>query len=183
MPDVNKIDSNISGLRVAKEESYGTLPGTPVWYGLEPNSYSDFGGDIATVARETINDSRSRQQGVTTDVEAKGGFEADLTQTGLAELLEGLFYAIYDKKAERFNNHVADSVITDVSTSTDTYTVTTGTAFADGDLVFARGSLTPATTDLKTATSGSGALALVVNENLTNETTVAAAAKLVTRWF
>jgi hypothetical protein len=183
MPDVNKIDSNISGLRVAKEESYGTLPGTPVWYGLEPNSYSDFGGDIATVARETINDSRSRQQGVTTDVEAKGGFEADLTQTGLAELLEGLFYAIYDKKAERFNNHVADSVITDVSTSTDTYTVTTGTAFADGDLVFASGFTNSGNNGLKTATSGSGALALVVNENLTNETTVAAAAKLVTVGF
>jgi len=183
MPDVVKIDSNVSGLRVAAEDTYGVLPGTPIWYGLEPNSYSDFGGNVTTVARETINDSRSRQQGVTTDVEATGGFEADLTQTSMAELLEGLFYAAYDKKAERFNNHTAASVITDISTTTDTYTVTTGTAFADGDLVFASGFTNAGNNGLKTATSGSGALALVVDQNLTDEASPAALGKLVTVGF
>lgn len=183
MPDVVKIDSNVSGLRVAAEDTYGVLPGTPIWYGLEPNSYSDFGGNVTTVARETINDSRSRQQGVTTDVEATGGFEADLTQTSMAELLEGLFYAAYDKKAERFNNHTAASVITNISTTTDTYTVTTGTAFADGDLVFASGFTNAGNNGLKTATSGSDALALVVDQNLTDEASPAALGKLVTVGF
>ena len=179
----NKIDSNVSGLRIARETTYGTLPGTPVWYGLEPNSYSDFGGNITTVARETINDSRSRQQGVTTDVEAAGGFEADLTQIGLAEILEGLFYAAYDTKAERFNNHTAASVITDIATAADTYTVTTGTAFATGDLVWASGFTNSGNNGLKTAVATSGALALVVAENLTDEATPAALGKLVVVGF
>tara|TARA_R110000868_G_scaffold148839_5_gene371059 strand:- start:2944 stop:4530 length:1587 start_codon:yes stop_codon:yes gene_type:complete len=183
MVDVTKIDSNISGLRVAAEDTYGVLPGTPIWYGLEPNSYSDFGGNITTVARETINDSRSRQQGVTTDVEASGGFEADLTQTSLAELLEGLFYAPYDKKAERFNNHTADSVITDVALTGSTYTVTTGTAFAVGDLVWASGFTNSANNGLKIADTGSGALALVTEEACVNETAPPALAKLVAVGF
>jgi len=183
MATVNKIDSNVTGLRIAKEASYGTLPGTPIWYPLEPNSYGDFGGNVTTTARETINDSRSRLKGVTTDVESTGNFEADLTQNSLAELLEGLFYAAYAKKAERFNNHTADSVITDVATATDTYTFTTGTAFASGDLVFASGFTNAGNNGLKTATSGSGATSLVVLENLVDEAAPPALAKLVTVGF
>ncbi len=183
MVDVTKIDSNISGLRVAAEDTYGVLPGTPIWYGLEPNSYSDFGGNITTVARETINDSRSRQQGVTTDVEASGGFEADLTQTAMAHLLEGLFYAPYDAKAERFNNHTADSVITDVALTGSTYTVTTGDEFAIGDLVWASGFTNSANNGLKIANTGSGALALVTEEACVNELEPPGLAKLVTVGF
>lgn len=183
MVDVTKIDSNVSGLRVAAESSYGVVSASAIWYGLEPNSFSDFGGNITTVARETINDSRSRQQGVTTDVEASGGFEADLTQTALAHLLEGLFYAPYDKKAERFNNHTAASVITSVVTLTDEYTVTTGTAFAVGDLVWASGFTNSGNNGLKTAAATSGALALLVDENLVDEGSPAALAKLVTVGF
>lgn len=183
MVDVTKIDSNISGLRVATESSYGVVSASAIWYGLEPNSYSDFGGNITTVARETINDSRSRQQGVTTDVEASGGFEADLTQTSLAELLEGLFYAAYDKKAERFNNHTADEVITDVANTGSTYTVTSGTDFAIGDLVFASGFTNSANNGLKVADTGSGDLALVTEEATVDEVVPPGLAKLVTVGF
>ena len=37
------IDSNQSGLAVAEEVSLKVLPVTPIWYGLEPNSYADLG--------------------------------------------------------------------------------------------------------------------------------------------
>ena len=183
MAAVNKIDSNVTGLRVAKESSFGTLPGTPVWYPLEPNSYSDFGGNVTTVARETINDSRSRLKGVTTDVEATAGIEADLTQNSLEHLFEGLMYAAYDKKAERFNNHTADSVITDVSATTDAFTVTSGDTFRAGDLVFASGFTNAANNGLHVADTGSGTTSLVVTSALTDEAAPPALAKLVTVGF
>mgnify|MGYP003650701442 CR=1 FL=1 len=182
MAAVNKIDSNVTGLRIAKETSFGTLPGTPIWYALEPNSYGDFGGNVTTVARETINDSRSRLKGVTTDVEATGNFESDLTQQSLAHLFEGLMYAAYDKKAERFNNHTAASVITDASASADDFTFTTGDAFRDGDLVFASGFTNAANNGLHLANATSGATVLSVTSAVTDEVPPALA-KLVTVGF
>lgn len=183
MAAVNKLDSNVTGLRIAREASYGVLPGTPIWYALEPNSYGDFGGNVTTTSRETINNARSRQKGVTTDVQSSANFTSDLTNDSLAELLEGAFFAAYDKKAERFNNHSADSVITDVAASTDTYTVTTGTTFRAGDLVFASGFAQIANNGLKTATTGSSATSLVVLDALADEAAPGGLAKLVTVGF
>lgn len=182
MAAVNKIDSNVTGLRIAKEDSYGTLPGTPVWYPFEPNSYGDFGGNVTTVARETINDSRSRLKGVTTDVESSGNFEADLTQNSLEQLFEGLMYAAYDKKAERFNSHGTTTAITDASASADDFTVASGDVFRAGDLVFASGFTKSGNNGLHVANDVSGATSLSVTTALEDETPPELA-KLVTVGF
>ena len=104
MPTVNKVDSNITGLAFAEEAVLGSLPGedgqagTPVWYGLNPNSYADFGGEIITVAPNPINPSRQRRKGVTTDLNASGGINHNLTFENLTRIMQGVMFASIREK-------------------------------------------------------------------------------------
>lgn len=93
MPTPVSISSNLTGLAIAEELSLKTLPVTPIWYGLEPNTYADFGATFTSVSRETINATRQRLQGTITDESAKAGLNLDLTQRNLARLLQGFFFA------------------------------------------------------------------------------------------
>jgi len=145
MAAVNKIDSNITGLAYAEETSLKTLPGTPVWVPLEPNSYNDFGGQITTVARNPINPSRQRKKGVVTDLDASGGFNTDLTQTNIQELLQGFFFADLRNKGQARNTTGTSTLLFAAATSgsrltrSGTPALDLTTQFAVGDLVFIKG--------------------------------------------
>lgn len=93
--------TNLTGLYIAEEQtnslgSYGSiapLSGSEIWYGYEPNSYQDTGGEIATVQRQPIDPGRQNKKGTVVDLDAKAGFQTDVTRSNLARLLQGLFYA------------------------------------------------------------------------------------------
>ena len=96
----NKIDSNETNLAIAKEVigQPGVLPGSPVWYDLEPNEYNDFGGEPTLLARRPINSSRQRKKGSIVDLAAKGGFNQDFTNDNSQMLVSGFMYANYREK-------------------------------------------------------------------------------------
>lgn len=172
----NKIDSNITSLRIAEESDViGVLPVTPVWYPQEPNGYNDFGGQIATVARNPINPSRQRKKGVTTDLDASGGFGQDLTQTNAARNLQGFFFADRREKATTLPMNSAQIALTGVVTASNDYQASSGLdAFSVGDLIVASGFSQGGNNGLKSVAAAT-ATDLTTNENLVDETPTTAA--------
>lgn len=175
----NKIDSNVTGLRYAEEASLRTLPGSAVFYPLEPNSYSDFGGQISTVARNPINPSRQRKKGVTTDLDASGGFNQDLTLNNTTRLLQGFFFADIREKKTTAPMNSAATPLTGVTASSKTYAAAAGLlGFPAGSLILATGFGVTANNGVKRVTSASTTTAVVVTEDLEDESSPPATAKL-----
>jgi hypothetical protein len=176
----NKQDSNRTGLRFAEETSLGVLPGSPVWYGLEPNSYSDFGGQIATIARNPINDTRQRKKGVTTDLDASGGFNQDLTFSNTTRLFQGFVFANIREKATTAPMNSAAIAMTAITAAADDYTAASGlpTTIVSGDLLLASGFGQTANNGIKTANGTSTGTAISVSDALADEAAPPAAAKV-----
>ncbi len=175
--DVNKIDSNVTGLAYAEEACLKVLPTLvtdgfdPTWYGLEPNSYSDFGGDLATVARQPISATRQRKKGTVTGLEASGGFNTDLTQTNLTRLMQGFFFANARQKAATKLFGSAAIALTSIATTDDSFNAASGLdRFKPQQLV--KVSKSVSNNGLHKVVSAVAAK-LVVTTNLTDETPTA----------
>jgi hypothetical protein len=161
MAAVTSISSNATGLKIAEETTPKVLPGSPDWDTLEPNTYADFGAQIGTTARNPLNTSRQRKKGVTTSLNASGGFNTDLTQENLQRTLQGFLYADLRTKSEKAVSSI---------TTTDTYNIAdSGADYTTATLLFAKNFDNAENNGLKTVAS-STATTVVVNETLVNET-------------
>lgn len=139
MAAVNKIDSNVVELRFSEETAL-KVAGS-VWYPLDPNSYSDFGAEITKVARTPINRSRQRKKGMTTDLDASGGFNIDMTQENVQRLLQGFMFADHREKANAAPSAVTSTV----------YSISSTTGFYAGALLLATGFAIAGNNGLKVA--------------------------------
>lgn len=163
MAQVSKIDSNITGLRYAEELTLKTLPGSPTWVPLEPNSYSDFGANITTVARNPINPSRQKKKGVVTDLDASGGFNTDLTSTNVQELFQGFLFANMRRKDEL-------TVATIDGVGEAFQPTSGGLGYRANDLLFAKNFVATANNGLHLVSGTPTATNIVVTTNLTAAT-------------
>lgn len=165
--EIVKIDSNITGLSIAEEQCLKKLPDNPEWIRLDPNSYSDFGGELTTMARSPIDPSRQNKKGTVVDMDASGGFNIDLTRTNLNKHLQGFFFA---DAREPFTTKPMNAVqvpITAVDGAAKTYTFAGANALAAGQLIYAEGFLNAANNGLKTVASVTAGAVTVVEALVT----------------
>jgi hypothetical protein len=156
-----KVDSNSTGLNVTEEVCAKQLPTLaedgydPVWHGMEPNEYDDFGAEIETVARQPISATRQQSKGTPVDLNAEGGFTQDFTQHNTNLLLPGFFFANWHEKPTTKPIHRENGLqlaVTAATAATDRYTVAAGVldrGFRAGQLVLVSGFATAANNGLK----------------------------------
>ena len=132
----------------------GTIPGSPVWRLLEPNTVSTFGSKIDTVARRPITKNRQAQQGTIVDLDSKVDFEHDLTMDIVREFFPAFVMAT-EAGPFRYGPFETNTVVS-TTTSTDV-TTTPATAFAlpINTLILMRGFTNAANNGLKVLTAGS----------------------------
>lgn len=145
---VDTVDSNSVGLAYSEEVTLKVLPANPVFHGLEPNSFTDFGGELGKTSRRPINPSRQRRKGGITDLDASGGMNHDLVHTGLQDILQGFMFADMREKGNTHSLSETAIPITAVASPANTY------AIADGDLLFSAGDIVLATGFGATANNG-----------------------------
>jgi hypothetical protein len=167
--------SNLTGLAFAEEATLKTLPGSPTWFAMEPNSYTGMGAKYTLVSRNTINPSRQTYKGVITDLSSSVGFAADFTQNNLQRLLQGFFFADAHEKPDTQKFNAAAVPITSVTASTHTYAAASGLgSFVANSLVKATNFTTATNNGLKLVTSSSGTT-VVLSAGLADETPTSAA--------
>lgn len=166
--EIVKIDSNITGLSIAEEQCLKQLPVEPEWVRLDPNSYSDFGGELTTMARSPIDPSRQNKKGTVVDMDASGGFNIDMTRSNLLKLLQGFFFSDAREPFTTASLNAARVPITAVSAASKTYTFAGAGNMAPGQLAYMEGFINAMNNGVKTVVSVAAG-AITVAEDVVNE--------------
>lgn len=170
MTVVTEMPSNSTGLRIAAESSFKTLPGSPVWYPKEPNEYGDFGANLTVTPRKPITADRQRRKGVITDLDVPASYTEDLTYGSTQRLMEGFLFAAYREKGLFGANSLAAITISGVTAVSDTFTVASGGAVCDAnDLVFGKDFTNSGNNGLHVVASSTGTT-IVVGDGTVDET-------------
>lgn len=126
-----KQDANLVGFYKIREATLGQVPATGAWQTREPNSFDDLGAEYTKVARKPFSPSRQRKKGSTTDLDADGGYNEDLTQHNMQGELEEFFFAAMRKTHEETG---AEAVA-----ASDDFTVADSTDYLVGHIIKASG--------------------------------------------
>jgi len=170
---VSQVKTDNISLEVAVESTLGVLPGSPVWFLLEPNDITDFGATITTTPRAPISANRQRRKGSTTDLDSAVAFEHDLTREVFVLFSEAFVFATYQ----------GSQIGRPTAVSTSAYTVPAGPVLANGQLVFARGFTNSANNGLKQVTTGATSTSIpIAGGGLVVETPPANASLEVAGW-
>lgn len=174
MPVPVEQDSNLVGLTYAEELTLKTLPGTPVWWPLEPDSFGDFGATIKRTARAFINASRQKKKGSITGIDSAVNFQSDLTPTNLLRLMQGFFFANAREKVSTNALNGTQIPLTTITSAT-TFNAASGLSiFTVGRLVKPSG-CSSANNALISKVVSSTATTVVTNGVYSNETLTSSA--------
>lgn len=102
-----RVLTNKISLAYSIETSLGVLPGSPVFFLLEPNDINTFGAEITTKARRPISRSRQRRKGSVVDLDSAVEFVSDLTRASFLDFVEAFCFAEAANANLRFRNAAA----------------------------------------------------------------------------
>lgn len=179
---ISKIDSNATSTFIAEEECLKVLPGVDgqdaVWQNLEIDEFGTFGGEVETLARNPISQSRQNKKGGVVDKNASAAFTLDFTKSNLNKWLQGFFFADARQAPSTAPFNGVHIPITAVEA--DGYTgVGIHHLFNTGDIVMAQGFANPDNNGMKVVeTTPQDTITLVAGTALTPDAAPAEAAVL-----
>jgi hypothetical protein len=164
--------TNNLAVACAIEASIGTLPGTPLWVKLEPNTVGAYGAEITTVPRNPISNTRQQRKGSVTDLDSSVEFEGDLTKHHVLTFIEGFVFAQRASATvmERVQAGADYDTLAAVA-ATDNFTHSAlSAALVAGTLIFARGFTNAANNGLHEVDALGTTTSTITTSNLVNET-------------
>ena len=148
-------DSNLVRLAYVEESTWGVTPGTPAMRGLRYTGADLRYSPSSTESAEIITD-RQVTDLIQTSARVNGSYNFELSYREHDEFFAGALCSTWTNTPQK-ENLIADTTITQVTDTTDTYTVdANGTDFIAGRLVHASGFTNAANNRVFTVASSTG---------------------------
>lgn len=173
--------SNRTQVLAVRESVLGTTPTTPRMRTMRITGESlDFAPEY--VDSDELRADRMLGDPIKVGQSSGGGINFELSypdnESPLSELLRSAFFSTWVNTPERFNDGVADAVVTDVATTNTEVTHTTGAAFVAGHLVRFTGFGVAGNNGVFKCTTGGATTSRYVGSGVTNEAAPPAAARM-----